>query len=164
MCGLRLSVLLTLAAVLLTLSAVLLSGPTVPIRVPSPQDDMVVKHKWDAIPDNWLSLGPPLDDDTIDLHISLQPKNKNALVDALYEVSEPGHPKQVFFLYSSIQGLIACTALPFQIWRSPIKGAGRRTCCTTPRNARDRDFMAWTQRSSNLLHLTDTRRRLADCN
>ena len=85
-------------SVLLVLATALLSGPTVPIRVPSPQDDMVVKHKWDIIPDNWLSLGPPLDDGTIELHIALQPKNENALTDALYEVSEPGHPKQVFSL------------------------------------------------------------------
>ena len=104
----RLSVLLVIAAV-----------STVPIRVPSPQNDMAVKHKWDTTPDNWLSLGPPLDDDTIELHIALQPKNKDALIDALYEVSEPGHPKQVFFLYSSVQGLIADTAVNVvgQMWR-----------------------------------------------
>ena len=84
-------------SVLSVLSAALLSGPTAPLRVPSPRQDMVVKHKWDNIPDNWLSLGPPPDDPTIDLYIALQPRNKNALTDALYEVSQPGHPKCVLF-------------------------------------------------------------------
>ena len=54
---------------------------------------MVVKHQWDDIPDNWLSLGPPPDDTTIDLYIALQPKDKNALTDAICEVSQPGHQK-----------------------------------------------------------------------
>ena len=80
-------------SVLSVLSAVLLSGPTAPLRVPSPPHDMIVKHKWDHIPDNWLSLGLPTDDTTIDLYIALQPEHKNALTDAIYEVSQPGHPK-----------------------------------------------------------------------
>ena len=84
-------------SVLLVLSAALLVGPAVLLRAPSPQGDMVVKHKWDVIPDNWLSLGPPPDDSTIELHIALQPGQKSALIDVLYEVSQPGHPKKVFF-------------------------------------------------------------------
>ena len=80
-------------SVLSALSAALLSGPTAPLRVLSPRHDMVVKHKWDVIPDNWLSLGPPSDDTTMDLCISLEPKDKNALTDVLYEVSQPGNPK-----------------------------------------------------------------------
>ena len=83
-------------SVLLVLSAALLVGPAVPLRVPSTQGEMVVKHKWDVIPDNWLSLGPPPDDSTIELHIALQPSQKNALIDVLYEVSQPGYPKKVF--------------------------------------------------------------------
>ena len=83
--------------VLSVLAAALLGGPAAPFPVPSPWDDIVVKHKWDTIPDNWLSLGPPRDDTTIDLRIALRPKQKNALIDVLYEVSQPGHPKQVFF-------------------------------------------------------------------
>ena len=80
--------------------AALLGGPAAPFQVPSPWDDIVVKHKWDTIPDNWLSLGPPRNDTTIDLHIALHPKQKNALIDVLYEVSQPGHPKRVFFTTS----------------------------------------------------------------
>ena len=83
-------------SVLLVLAAALLINPAALLRVPSSQEDMVIKHKWDVIPDNWLSLGPPPDDSTIDLHIALQPNEKNALIDVLYEVSQPGHPKQVF--------------------------------------------------------------------
>ena len=94
---LRLSVLSVLAAALLGGP-----GPAAPLRVPSPRDDMVVKHKWDVIPDNWLSLGPPPDDTTMDLRIALHPEHKNALTDVLYEVSQPGHPKQVFFTTLSL--------------------------------------------------------------
>ena len=83
-------------SVLLVLSAALLVSPAAPLRVPSPRRDMVEKHKWDVIPDNWISLGPPPDDSTIDLHIALQPSQKDALIDVLYEVSQPGHPKKVF--------------------------------------------------------------------
>ena len=93
--NLRLSVLLVLAAALLV-------NPAALLRVPSPRGDMVVKHKWDVIPDDWLSLGPPPDDSTIDLHIALQPKQKNALIDVLHEVSQPGHPKKVFFTTTSL--------------------------------------------------------------
>ena len=84
-------------SVLLVLSAALLVGQAVPLRVPSPGGDMVVKHKWDVIPDDWVSLGPPPDNSTIELHIALQPNQKDALIDVLYEVSQPGHPRQVFF-------------------------------------------------------------------
>ena len=84
-------------SVLSALVSTLLGGPAVPLRVPTPRGDMVVKHQWDAIPDNWISLGPPPDGTTIDLHIALQPNQKNALTDVLLEVSQPGHPKQVIF-------------------------------------------------------------------
>ncbi|KAH8978153.1 subtilisin-like protein [Lactarius akahatsu] len=38
-------------------------------------------------------MGHPPADTTIDLHIALKAKNENALIDALIEVSSPGHPK-----------------------------------------------------------------------
>ncbi|KAH9033516.1 subtilisin-like protein [Lactarius pseudohatsudake] len=56
-------------------------------------DDIYIKHSWDAVPKNWVSLGQPPSDTTIDLYIALKPQRENALVDALYEVSEPGHPR-----------------------------------------------------------------------
>ena len=85
-------------SVLSVLAVALLCGPAVLLRVPTPRDDMVIKHKWDVIPDNWISLGPPPDRTTIDLRISLRPNQKNALTDVLLEVSQPGHPKQVLFI------------------------------------------------------------------
>ena len=91
-------------SVLSVLAAALLGGPAVPLQIPTPRDDMVTKHKWDAIPDNWHSLGPPPHETTIDLHIALQPNQKDALTDALLEVSQPGHPKQVLFTTLLFEG------------------------------------------------------------
>ncbi|KAI9451468.1 subtilisin-like protein [Lactarius psammicola] len=48
-----------------------------------------VKHAWDSVPANWECLGPPPNDTTIDLYIALQPHRENALIEALYEVSNP---------------------------------------------------------------------------
>ncbi|KAH9037102.1 subtilisin-like protein [Lactarius pseudohatsudake] len=58
-----------------------------------PWDDMHIKHSWNAVPTNWVSLGHPPSGTTIDLYIALKPNRENALIDALYEVSEPGHPR-----------------------------------------------------------------------
>ncbi|KAH9068408.1 subtilisin-like protein [Lactarius deliciosus] len=47
--------------------------------LPAPRwDNMRVKHAWEAVPENWESLGIP---------------REKALVTALYEVSSPGHSK-----------------------------------------------------------------------
>ena len=56
-----------------------------------------VKHSWDTIPEKWESLGPPPAGTKIDLRISLKPNRENALIDSLYEVSTPNHPKHVHF-------------------------------------------------------------------
>ncbi|KAI9457119.1 subtilisin-like protein [Lactarius psammicola] len=56
-------------------------------------DDIYTKHSWNAVPKNWESLGHPPSDTTISLYIALKPRHENALVDALYGVSSPGHPK-----------------------------------------------------------------------
>ncbi|KAH9037066.1 subtilisin-like protein [Lactarius pseudohatsudake] len=58
-----------------------------------PWDDMHIKHSWNTVPTNWVSLGRPPSGTTIDLYIALKPNRENALIDALYEVSEPGHPR-----------------------------------------------------------------------
>ncbi|KAH9062386.1 peptidase S8/S53 domain-containing protein [Lactarius vividus] len=58
-----------------------------------PWDEMHVKHSWNAVPKDWVSLGCPPSGTTIDLYIALRPHRENALVDTLYEVSEPGHPR-----------------------------------------------------------------------
>ncbi|KAI9450434.1 subtilisin-like protein [Lactarius psammicola] len=54
-------------------------------------NNMRVKHTWDAVPTNWESLGHPPTNTTINLYIALQPHQENALVDALYRVSDPNH-------------------------------------------------------------------------
>ncbi|KAH9021364.1 peptidase S8/S53 domain-containing protein [Lactarius hengduanensis] len=56
-------------------------------------DDIRSKHSWKSIPENWESLGPPTADTVIDLYIALKPDRENALIDALNEVSNPGHPR-----------------------------------------------------------------------
>ncbi|KAH9015057.1 subtilisin-like protein [Lactarius pseudohatsudake] len=56
-------------------------------------DDVRTKHAWGAVPEHWETLGHPAAGTTIDLHIALQPRRKNAVVDALYEVSFPRSPK-----------------------------------------------------------------------
>ncbi|KAF8257577.1 subtilisin-like protein [Lactarius quietus] len=56
-------------------------------------DNMQVKHTWNAVPENWECLGPPPSGTTIDLHIALKPHRENALIDALYEVSDPRNPR-----------------------------------------------------------------------
>ncbi|KAF8258634.1 subtilisin-like protein [Lactarius quietus] len=50
----------------------------------SPWDDMHIKHTWDAVPENWESLGCPPSKTTIDLYVALKPERENALIDALY--------------------------------------------------------------------------------
>ncbi|KAF8263238.1 subtilisin-like protein [Lactarius quietus] len=63
-------------------------------------DDMHTKHSWKTIPSNWESLGPPPDDTMINLHVAFEPQNENALVDAIHEVSDPGH-KRLYGAYLS---------------------------------------------------------------
>ncbi|KAH8994235.1 peptidase S8/S53 domain-containing protein [Lactarius akahatsu] len=55
--------------------------------------DIHTKHAWKAVPMKWENLGPPPVGTTIDLRIALKSHNKDALIDALYNVSNPGHPK-----------------------------------------------------------------------
>ncbi|KAI9453203.1 subtilisin-like protein [Lactarius psammicola] len=50
---------------------------------------MRVKHAWHAVPENWENLGHPAHGTTIDLHLALKSQNENALIDALYKVSDP---------------------------------------------------------------------------
>ncbi|KAH9018727.1 subtilisin-like protein [Lactarius pseudohatsudake] len=61
-------------------------------------DDMRIKHSWNAVPENWESLGNPLDGITIDLYVALKAHNENALIDTLYEVSDPDHPRYGVYL------------------------------------------------------------------
>lgn len=70
---------------------------------------MAVKHRWNTVPSNWERLSQPPADTTIDLYVALKPHNENALIDALYEVSDPKH---------------LSTAVLSQIWRTPVQGTG----------------------------------------
>ena len=74
----------------------------------SPWDEVSVKHAWKTVPDNWEPLGPPHSNTTINLHIALKPENENALTNALYEVSTPGHPKYDTLLCTIVY-LLICT-------------------------------------------------------
>lgn len=82
-----------------------------------------MKHTWHTVPANWESLGPPPTNTTIDLFIALKPRHKNALTDALYEVSSPGHKKRVFTIPPFVLVLI-CTTAPFQIWCALVEKTG----------------------------------------
>ncbi|KAI9441864.1 subtilisin-like protein [Lactarius indigo] len=48
---------------------------------------------WGAVPTNWERLGYPPAGTTIDLHVALKSYDEDALIYALYEVSDPEHPK-----------------------------------------------------------------------
>ena len=58
-------------------------------------DDMREKHSWGSVPEKWECQGQPPIGTTIDLRIALRPKTGSALTDALYEVSDPTHPRCV---------------------------------------------------------------------
>ncbi|KAH9063975.1 subtilisin-like protein [Lactarius vividus] len=61
-------------------------------------DDMHTKHRWNAIPGKWERIGRPPVGTTIDLRIALKPHFEHALTDAIYEVSNPIHPKYGAYL------------------------------------------------------------------
>ncbi|KAF8260175.1 subtilisin-like protein [Lactarius quietus] len=59
---------------------------------------MRVMHAWRAVPQNWESVGHPHAETTIDLHLALKSHHEHDLVDVLYEVSNPKHPKYGAYL------------------------------------------------------------------
>ena len=79
--------------------SVLFFFATAPVGLTTPiaqrWDDMRVKHSWDSIPAKWEHHGHPQASATIDLRVALKPHRENALIDALYEVSDPKQPKCV---------------------------------------------------------------------
>jgi tripeptidyl-peptidase-1 len=105
MCYHRLSLLFILAAALLAAAATAL---------PSHWGQMLVKHKWDDLPDNWVSVGHPPDNATIRLYIALKPNRENALIDTLYEVSQPEHPKHVLFTTPQLEAYLRVPLLLFR--------------------------------------------------
>jgi hypothetical protein len=107
--------------------------PTANFTMPlvSPWDDIYVKHTWIDVPQNWESLGTPSSNAAIDLHIALVPQYENALIDALYEVSTPGHPKHVHFM-TPLHTLLYLKATPFQVWCAPDESGGFKARHTAP--------------------------------
>ncbi|KAF8265630.1 subtilisin-like protein [Lactarius quietus] len=57
--------------------------------------EMHIKHTWTTVPSNWETLGHPPAVTTTDLHFALKSRQENALIDALYEVSDPRSLKHV---------------------------------------------------------------------
>ncbi|KAH9062425.1 subtilisin-like protein [Lactarius vividus] len=86
-----------LISVLSTLATIIFLGSLA--KPFSPRwDDIRIMHSWNAVPENWETLGNPLDGTTIDLYIALKAHRKNALVDTLYQVSDPNHPRYGAYL------------------------------------------------------------------
>ena len=82
-------------------------------------DEMLIKHTWNSVPDNWESLGNTTAGAIIDLHIALKPERERALIDTLSKVSNPRHPRHVHVITPPLAPLFTCAA-PIQIWRIPI--------------------------------------------
>jgi hypothetical protein len=79
----------------------------------SPRWDKIrVKHTWDTVPSNWETLGHPPAATTIDLHIALEPHHEHALIDTLYEVSDPRSPKHVLSNTPPRHDGLTCVAAP----------------------------------------------------
>ncbi|KAF8258682.1 subtilisin-like protein [Lactarius quietus] len=55
--------------------------------------DMRTKHSWGTVPHEWEWVGRPPNGTLINLYVALKSHRENALIDALYQVSTPGHSK-----------------------------------------------------------------------
>lgn len=56
-------------------------------------NDFKVKHAWVDVPTDWVLHDEPASDATIDLRLAMKPEDDTAIIDALYEVSDPLHPR-----------------------------------------------------------------------
>lgn len=72
---------------------------------------MRTKHSWNAVPKNWESLGYPPNGTLIDLYVGLKPYRENALIEALYEVSDPNNPRHVLSTSSLVHVLTSVVAI-----------------------------------------------------
>ncbi|KAH9022820.1 subtilisin-like protein [Lactarius pseudohatsudake] len=101
-----------LISVISFLAAVLLGSLAKPF---SPRwDDMRIKHSWNTVPENWESLGNPLNGTTIDLYVALKAHRENALIDTLYQVSNPNHPRHVYSATPSLTHVLTSVAALMQ--------------------------------------------------
>ena len=100
-------------SVLTVLSAVPLTNLATPPTPATLWSDIRVKHTWDSVPENWECLGPPPAGIVINLFIALKPDRENSLIDALYEVSNPGHQKHVVLTTHLLVLVFTCATAPF---------------------------------------------------
>lgn len=77
------------SAVLLALVSLVAAKPLATKR----WDDFEVKHAWTEAPKGWKCHGPAPADHVLDMRISLKQDRLEDLITALYEVSDPTHPK-----------------------------------------------------------------------
>lgn len=149
-----LSMLSVLAAVPLGLAT-----PTLPRW-----DDMRLKHSWDSIPEKWEYQGHPPAGMTIDLRIALKPHRENALIDALYEVSDPGHSRYVSIPLYLCKHLLthAYVYAALKIRCAPIPGASRRARRSSSGHTGTCWFLACTPRGPICIDLDHAWRGLVD--
>src|SRR5258708_5380296 len=102
--------------------------------LPLPWNHTHVKHRWDEVPANWECLGYPAADTKIDLYIALESHRESALIDALYEVSDPNNQRYVPFNTPPRTHIFTCAAALLQIWQTSFQRASRRACRAEPRD------------------------------
>ncbi|KAH9164029.1 subtilisin-like protein [Lactarius sanguifluus] len=109
--------------VLSTLAARLLGSLATPLALR--WNETKVKHAWHTIPDNWVDLGHPSAGTTIDLHLALKSHDENALIDALYEVSDPNHPRyRAYLSKEQVADLVAPHADTLELINSWLEHLG----------------------------------------
>jgi hypothetical protein len=122
-------------------------------------DDMRSKHSWGSIPKKWECQGHPPVGTSINLRIALKPYRESALIDALYEVSDPNHSKYVS------TPLLLCVYIQYvalQLRCASVQGASCRACRSSPGHTRTRRFLACIPRGSILDCLDHAWRGLVD--
>ena len=127
-------------------------------------DDMRVKHMWDSIPEKWECQGHPPVGTTMNLRIALKPHRENALIDVLYEVSDPNHSKYVSIPFLLCLCLLkhSCVYAMLQIRRALVQGASCRACRSSSGHIRTSWFLACTPRGSIFCGLDHAWRELVD--
>src|SRR5258708_11109587 len=85
-------------------------------------EDVYSKHAWHSVPEDWLNLGYPAANTTIDLRIALKAQHENALIDAFHEISSPDHPKCVLSIsLPPTQHPPTCSATPADLADTYLK-------------------------------------------
>ncbi|KAH9005344.1 subtilisin-like protein [Lactarius deliciosus] len=111
----------------LSVLSILAAGPLCGLATPlAPRwNETKVKHAWHAIPENWVDLGHPSAGTTIDLHLALKSHDEDALIDALYEISDPNHPRYRSYLSKEqVADLVAPHADTLELINSWLKHLG----------------------------------------